>query len=129
MPGWVRRGTRVAAGLGEEAEPWSVVVFKGVGLVAWDGRCGGTICVLCGYGGIGVSGRRGGKSLGWSCGRESRYKALGRECIQSAMTMKYTVAVNFLHASAYLDSDRICLGKGGSYSKNILQLKLATEKK
>lgn len=44
------------------------------------------------------------------------------------MTMKYTVAVNFLHSSAYLDSDRICLGKGSSYSKNILQLKLATEK-
>ena len=43
--------------------------------------------------------------------------------------MNYIVAVNFFHAGAYLDSDRICLGRGGSYSKNILQLILATEKK
>ena len=31
MPGWVRGVTRVAAELGEEAEPWSVVVFEGLG--------------------------------------------------------------------------------------------------
>ena len=43
--------------------------------------------------------------------------------------MNYIVAVNFFHAGAYLDSDRICLGRGGSYSKNILQLTLATKKK
>lgn len=77
MPGWVRGGTRVAAELGEEREPWIVVVFEGVELAARDGTC-----VLCGYGGIGVSGRCRGKSLGWYCGKESVYKALRREFIQ-----------------------------------------------
>ena len=78
-----RSGTRVAVELGKEAEPWSVMVFEGVALVARGSRCGGpsTFCaVMAGL--IGVSGRCGGKSLGWFCRRESRYKALGRECIQ-----------------------------------------------
>jgi hypothetical protein len=43
MPGWVRGGARIAAGLGKEAEPWSIVVFEGVGVAARDG-----ICVMAG---------------------------------------------------------------------------------
>ena len=49
--------------------------------------------------------------------------------MKKTVTVKYIVTVNFLHAGTYLDSNRICLGKGGSYSKNILQLTLATKKK
>lgn len=76
------REDEVAAELGAEPGPWSIVVFEGLGwlLRGMVGAVGpSALCVVMTRLEL-VEGV--GKSLGWSCGRESRYKALGRECIQ-----------------------------------------------